>query len=59
MTDGITCKECGYESVRQVKSFDFNLPIKDHVSAVSSIEEAIARYLTEELLEGDNQYACP
>jgi len=61
LTDSITCKECGYQSNKEMKIYNFNLTVKDTMNNLtnSSIEQGLAHYLKEEHMEKDNQYNCP
>jgi len=60
MKDYVKCLECGNESSRTDKYLDIPLVIRGfgETKAVSSIEEALQKFVTSEDLKGDNQYSC-
>jgi hypothetical protein len=51
---------CGHESARVDKFLDIPLVIKAFGSekAVSSVEEALEKFVEVETLDGDNKYFC-
>ena len=50
----IVCKSCGYKSEREESYLDLSLIVGD----LRDVEESLANSVTDELLEGDNQYEC-
>lgn len=59
--DYIRCKNCGFESKRDSKFFDMQLPISNPFENIqnTSIEQALKGLLDIEVLTGDNKYLCP
>jgi len=60
MKDYVRCLECGHESSRNDKFLDIPLVIKGfgETKAISSILEALSKFIENEKLEKDNQYFC-
>ena len=60
-TDFVRCKTCNYESTRDAKFFDLQLPVKNEFENISnsSVEEALKNYLNVETLTDGNKYECP
>ncbi|KAH3762718.1 5-methyltetrahydropteroyltriglutamate--homocysteine S-methyltransferase [Pelomyxa schiedti] len=60
MKDYVKCLECGTESARQDTYLDIALDVKGfgQAVAVKSIQEALAKYIQPEILEGRDQYSC-
>lgn len=58
--DFIRCKKCCYESKRDSKFYDLQLPISNPFENISnsSIEQALKGMLDVEILQGDNMYEC-
>ncbi|EGD73850.1 hypothetical protein PTSG_05545 [Salpingoeca rosetta] len=58
--DYVSCTECGYESARTDKFMDVPLVIKPFGSEkiMTSVEEAMHKFVEVERMEGDNQYHC-
>jgi ubiquitin carboxyl-terminal hydrolase 47 len=58
--DYVRCSKCGTKSSRRDTFLDLSLVIKPFGCKVSvgSVEEAIAKYIEAEILNGDNKYFC-
>ena len=55
LIDYIDCQACDYARERPDKYLDIPLVIRD----MKSIGQSLRRFITPELLSGDNQYSCP
>jgi hypothetical protein len=60
MKDYVQCKECRNESARTDDYLDIPLVIKGfgESQAIGSVEEAMHKFVTPEILSEDNQYNC-
>lgn len=58
--DFVQCKECGFESARNDKFLDVPLVLRafGSTTAVSSVEEALGKFVETESLDKENQYHC-
>ncbi|KAL6042819.1 Ubiquitin carboxyl-terminal hydrolase 47 [Balamuthia mandrillaris] len=54
MIDYVKCRECGYQSSREDKYLDISLDIHN----TSSLEQALDRFVTPEILSGTSQWRC-
>ena len=47
LTDSISCMNCGYESNKETKIYNFNIAVKDPFNNISneSIEKGLAHFL--------------
>ena len=51
----VKCQDCQYES----NTYDPILDISLEISRAASVEKALQRYTTGEVLDGSNKYKCP
>eukprot|EP01105_Mastigella_eilhardi_P020174 TRINITY_DN4786_c0_g1_i5.p1 TRINITY_DN4786_c0_g1~~TRINITY_DN4786_c0_g1_i5.p1 ORF type:complete len:1090 (-),score=277.07 TRINITY_DN4786_c0_g1_i5:70-3318(-) len=58
LKDYVKCLECHSESSRVATYLDVPLVIKSKDVALSSIHEALAKFVQPETLDGTNQYSC-
>jgi ubiquitin C-terminal hydrolase/predicted N-acetyltransferase YhbS len=58
--DYVKCSHCGYKSARRDTYLDLQLTVKPFgaTTAIKSVEEALEKYVTPEILDGNNQYYC-
>ncbi len=55
MKDYVQCTVCNHESSRPDKFLDISLDIHD----VSTLEDAMHKFVTPEILSGSSQWMCP